>query len=428
MGSETSHAETERAGDAGRRQRRRALRRRHRLVVASAIAGSLLVTTAVLWWGAPEPWRPGPRASANADVVAPETVRVTEVRPVFRHSVVPGGVFSTAEVTAAMDRDPVVAAHYAKLDLAALRVEVVSRPQWAHVSYRIGDDIFWTRNKVKLSAGERILTDGRTTIRARCGNCVVLELDPNEPTGEARFDEDALDELADPAMVVAGMEADLAPPGALERGPIGAILGEDQVGTPPAGVRSPVILGIPVVPIGGPVENPGPGPGPTGPGPGDPGSPPPGPSPPGPTPPGPTPPGPTPPGPTPPGPTPPGPTPPGPTPPGPTPPGPTPPGPNPGPPGPNPPGPTPPGPNPGPPGPNPPGPTPPGPTPPGPTPPGPTPPGPTPPGPPSGPPNPGPPDPGAPLPVPEPATLVLVGIGAAAGLARHLRRRQRRQH
>jgi hypothetical protein len=38
------------------------------------------------------------------------------------------------------------------------------------MSYRIGDQIYWTRNKVLLNAGEITLTNGDIEIRARCGN------------------------------------------------------------------------------------------------------------------------------------------------------------------------------------------------------------------------------------------------------------------
>ena len=42
----------------------------------------------------------------------------------------------------------------------------------AYVSYRIGDRVFWTRKPVRIPAGETLLTDGETEIRARCGNAV----------------------------------------------------------------------------------------------------------------------------------------------------------------------------------------------------------------------------------------------------------------
>ena len=40
------------------------------------------------------------------------------------------------------------------------------------MSYRVGARVYWTRERVWLKAGETVLTDGATVIRARCGNCV----------------------------------------------------------------------------------------------------------------------------------------------------------------------------------------------------------------------------------------------------------------
>lgn len=58
--------------------------------------------------------------------------------------------------------------------------------RFAHVSYRKGDRLFWTRNKVRIPAGERILTDGRHEIRARCGNRIE-----DSPEGEVEPEADA---------------------------------------------------------------------------------------------------------------------------------------------------------------------------------------------------------------------------------------------
>jgi hypothetical protein len=79
-------------------------------------------------------------------------------------------------------RDPVVAVHYASLNIASARIETVRAPRRVHVSYRIGDRIYWTKGKVTLSPGERIFTDGRTEIRTRCGNCISETL--QGPTSE----------------------------------------------------------------------------------------------------------------------------------------------------------------------------------------------------------------------------------------------------
>jgi hypothetical protein len=55
-----------------------------------------------------------------------------------------------------------------------------------YLSYRRGDKIFWTRKQASLHKGEKLLTDGRTTSRTRCGNQVSVlpqaKTAPNEPT------------------------------------------------------------------------------------------------------------------------------------------------------------------------------------------------------------------------------------------------------
>src|SRR5690606_27649121 len=66
-------------------------------------------------------------------------------RPNYRYSVVRGGTYTPDEVDQVVDVDAVVAAHYAGVNPDALRVAYLSAPVTAHVSYRIGDDIYWTR-------------------------------------------------------------------------------------------------------------------------------------------------------------------------------------------------------------------------------------------------------------------------------------------
>lgn len=102
----------------------------------------------------------------------PNAARPPAGRPVYRYSVVPGGVHAAADVVRAMAADPVVAAQYAGVDTSRLRVQTLAHPVSAHVSYRIGDRIYWTGRKLQLAAGEQVLTDGTTTLRARCGNMV----------------------------------------------------------------------------------------------------------------------------------------------------------------------------------------------------------------------------------------------------------------
>ena len=116
-------------------------------------------------------------------------------RPVYRYSVVPGGTYTSAELQTAIATDPVVATHYAQVDLSRVRVERVTRDRLVHVSYRNGDEVFWTKRKVLLRQGETILTDGTTQIRARCGNCISDE--PLLPTSESEPDAVEFDRLVD---------------------------------------------------------------------------------------------------------------------------------------------------------------------------------------------------------------------------------------
>jgi len=81
-----------------------------------------------------------------------------------------------------MEQDGVVAAHYSGIDPAKLRVETLPSDRDAYMSYRVGQQIFWTKEKMRLQEGETILTDGVHHIRARCGNCIAFS--PMEPTAE----------------------------------------------------------------------------------------------------------------------------------------------------------------------------------------------------------------------------------------------------
>ena len=93
-------------------------------------------------------------------------------RPHYRHSVIPGGVYSREELAAVIRRDAVVAAQYDTVDASRVRPTVTLAARKAYVSYRVGDRVFWTRKPVLIPAGETLLTDGATEIRARCGNGV----------------------------------------------------------------------------------------------------------------------------------------------------------------------------------------------------------------------------------------------------------------
>ena len=116
-------------------------------------------------------------------------------RSIFKHSVIPGGVFTPEELRSALAQDAVAAVHYQGLNAHALRSETVKQDRVAYVSYRKDDQIYWTRNKVRVSQGETILTDGETQVRARCGNCISET--PRFPVADVEPDVAELDRLVD---------------------------------------------------------------------------------------------------------------------------------------------------------------------------------------------------------------------------------------
>ena len=90
--------------------------------------------------------------------------------PYFRYSVIPGGAHSPEELRRALHNDDVVRMHYADFKAENARVIVLDRDRLAFVSYRVGDQVFWTRKAVHLRKGETLLSDGKHLARTRCGN------------------------------------------------------------------------------------------------------------------------------------------------------------------------------------------------------------------------------------------------------------------
>jgi len=114
-------------------------------------------------------------------------------RPVYPYSVVPGGVEDAKELKWVAEHDPIVAAHYAGFDYARAQVVRLTLARTVYVSYRIGNHIYWTRRRVTLHKGEKVITDGRMTARTRCANRVEeapqqAEASPVEPAPQ-KFDQ-----------------------------------------------------------------------------------------------------------------------------------------------------------------------------------------------------------------------------------------------
>jgi hypothetical protein len=153
-------------------------------------------------------------------------------RPVYPYSIVAGGAASVDELKKAIDSDPVVAGHYENFDLSKTRVEKLTKPKVVYVSYRMGNDIYWTRKPLVIRAGEKVLTDGENIARTRCAN--QLSSIPG-PTSEfeppaVTLDTPVLRPLPTPPITL------VLPPGG------------GSLGVPPIGTPRPIPTGIPIPP------------------------------------------------------------------------------------------------------------------------------------------------------------------------------------
>jgi len=97
----------------------------------------------------------------------------TKGHAVYPYSVVPGGAHTARELREAILRDPVVGAHYSDFKLSNARIVKLPAAKTAYVSYRLGNNVYWTRKKIKLAKGEELITDGKNYARTRCGNRVA---------------------------------------------------------------------------------------------------------------------------------------------------------------------------------------------------------------------------------------------------------------
>lgn len=188
-------------------------RDRQRKRLAAVAAAALLVAAGVfmLTWEAdpisaaiPTPSMP---ARAVGGIAGSEPAGQA-VRRIYPYSVVPGGVTGASELQRIIRTDRVVAAHYASFDAARARNIVVAKPRAVHVSYRKGDQVYWTAHKVMLAPGETLLSDGRNEMRARCANR-ISEL-PQYPVEAHR---PAMAELDQAVELAEGEEYALGPDG-----------------------------------------------------------------------------------------------------------------------------------------------------------------------------------------------------------------------
>jgi len=129
-------------------------------------------------------------------------------RPVYAYSVIPGGVASAQELSRASLRDPIVAAHYADFRVRSAHLIRLLRERRVYLSYRVGNQVYWTKKQVTLHAGEPVLSDGANFARARCGNR-ISEV-PRQPVRPSEPPADMLDKPVYP--MPPALTTDLASP------------------------------------------------------------------------------------------------------------------------------------------------------------------------------------------------------------------------
>ena len=180
-------------------------------------------------------------------------------RAVYPYSVIPGGVESAAELRNSATRDPVVAKHYEDFYLERARVVRLSEDRALYVSYRLGNNVFWSKKRFMLRKGETVITDGEHMARTRCGNRLAEAptgpVMAAEPELEAAPPEEAQALVGGPAFAgapVAPGEVPLTPTptSAISPGsgfPGGGIIGSP--GIPIAGGGTPSSPSTPVTPI-----------------------------------------------------------------------------------------------------------------------------------------------------------------------------------
>jgi hypothetical protein len=129
---------------------------------------------------------------------------------VYPYSVIAGGVESAADVAEAAARDPETADHYSDIRVNALEAVNLKGDTSAYVSFRKDGKIYWTSQKVHLAKGERVLSDGINCVRGRCGNRISWT--PRRPVLPKQFQEPTSAQLNTPAVRGQSIDELPAPP------------------------------------------------------------------------------------------------------------------------------------------------------------------------------------------------------------------------
>jgi len=110
----------------------------------------------------------------------------------YPFSVIPGGVRNANQLREIAARDYVVRQHYARFNYQRAELIRAREARLVYMSYRRQNAIYWTSKKIRLPAGELLLSDGVITARARCGN--QISETPKAEVAAEEPEEDVLDQ------------------------------------------------------------------------------------------------------------------------------------------------------------------------------------------------------------------------------------------
>jgi hypothetical protein len=100
---------------------------------------------------------------------------IRSLRPSYPYSVIPGGAYSPAELHYANQTDAVVRAHYATFNMKLAHIVRLTDDRFQYASYRIKDQIYWTR------CGNRLSEAPQAPVSPREPAVALLSMPPIRP-------------------------------------------------------------------------------------------------------------------------------------------------------------------------------------------------------------------------------------------------------
>ena len=146
-----------RLGRRTRHRRRRFIRRFTLALLIVTVAGtaawrlaSELGSTPVRVEATPTAWESAdPRTSLAFLAAKPHKKRwIPKSRLLYPYSIIPGGVEDPDELRLVAENDHIVRQHFAGFNFKRARVVQLSKPRVVYLSYRLGDQVFWTKKPV----------------------------------------------------------------------------------------------------------------------------------------------------------------------------------------------------------------------------------------------------------------------------------------